>query len=301
MSNNTQQPWLGYLLTIIAALSFACSLVLARVTYDYGSNPETVLVVRFSALAVLLVIWNTWRGKSLAIPPKLIALSMLVGLAYFIGIGSYLSSVAYMPVSLAVLIFYTFPILVTLISAAIHKHWPHPLQILALVIAFAGLILALDVETDGVQLIGLVFAVLASLGVTANMLSSAHVLKQVSTTVFSFYMALSTLLLSLVVTLFNGEFSPPHSTEGIIYFAGMLLFFFSGYICTYNAVRLIGPVLMSPLMNLEPIATSLLAVLLLEEVLLIQQVWGGAIVIFGILLAQLPGILAFLRRKRQSK
>lgn len=130
MSNTTpaQSNLTGYGFSVLAAICFAGSLVLARICYDYGTNPESILVMRFAVLLVLLLIWNISRGKSLVLPTKLAAGSLLVGMTYFIGIGSYLSAVAYLPVSLAVLIFYTFPIVVVIITAGLARCWPHPLS-----------------------------------------------------------------------------------------------------------------------------------------------------------------------------
>ena len=172
---------------------------------------------------------------------------------------------------------------------------------LALVVAFTGLVLALDVETTGLQTVGLMFACFASLGVSVNMLASGVLLKQVPTTVFSFYMSIGTLILSLAALFWQGGLALPTSGAGQAYFAGMLLFFFSGYLATYNAIRLLGAVPMSTIMNLEPVATILIAFVLLGEILNIHQLWGGMIVIAGILIAQWPQLRQLQHRRRATK
>ncbi len=279
---------LGLICAVISATGFACSLVMARITYDHGSNAQTIMTVRFALLALLMLSWNHWRGQSLRLAPRLALGCSALGLFYFIGIGSYLASVGYLPVSLAVLIFYTFPILIALLSATLARRWPQPLELIALLLAFSGLVMALDVQTEGLQLIGLIFAVCAALGVCINMVGSGYLLQHVPTTVFSFYLALSTCAVSGTVMLATGGLALPVDAPGWGAFSAMLGFFIIAFICTYKGIRLIGAVRMSTVMNLEPVATILIAVALLGESLLGQQLLGGGIVLAGILLAQWP-------------
>lgn len=290
MSNTTpaQSNLTGYGFSVLAAICFAGSLVLARICYDYGTNPESILVMRFAVLLVLLLIWNISRGKSLVLPTKLAAGSLLVGMTYFIGIGSYLSAVAYLPVSLAVLIFYTFPIVVVIITAGLARCWPHPLQVIALIVAFSGLVISLDVQLEGLNTTGLLLATLASIGIAVNMIWSGYFLKQVPTTVFGFYMSVGTLTISLIVVLHQDSFELPQSGEGLWVFVAMVVTFLIGYFSIYNAIRIIGAAPASTILNLEPVVTIIFAVLLLGELFNMQQVVGGAVVLIGILMAQWP-------------
>ena len=296
----TQSKFQGIIFSVIAAISFAFSLVLARVCYDYGTNPESILVVRFAVLLVLLLGWNLARGQSLRLPYQLAGGGLLIGISYFIGIGSYLSAVSYIPVSLAVLIFYTFPIVVTLLTATLAKRWPHPLQFLALIVAFIGLVISLGVEMEGLQTIGLIFATVASIGIAINMVASSYLLRHVPTTVFGFYMSVGTLLISLIVMTNHEGLVLPESTTGIWIFMGMLVSFIIGYFSVYNAIRIIGAEPASTTLNLEPIATILIAAVLLGELLTRQKILGGVIVLLGILMAQWPQLVAY-KRKRYNK
>ncbi len=289
---------LGLACALAAALGFACSLVLARISYDHGSNSQTVMLVRFALVALLMLAWNRWRGHSLALAPKLVAGCCALGVFYFIGIGAYLTSVNWLPVSLAVLVFYTFPILIALLSAALARRWPQPLEMLALLVAFAGLALALEVR-GGVELhpLGLALACCAALGVTLNMVSSGYLLQRIPTTVFSFYLTLTTGTLSALAVLASGGPALPQSTAGWWAFGAMLATFIIAFIGTYNGIRLLGAVRLSTIMNLEPLATILIAVAALGESLSGRQTLGGGIVLAAILLAQWPQWRAARRQR----
>ncbi len=291
----------GLACALIAATGFACSLVLARVSYDYGANAQTVMATRFALLALLMLGWNRLRGQSTTLRPRLAVSCFVLGLFYFIGIGSYLASVAYLPVSLAVLIFYTYPILIALLSAALARRRPRALELLAALLAFAGLLLALNVQTQGAKGIGLALACCAALGVSINMVASGYVLRQVPTTVFSFYLALATCSVSIVAVTATGGPALPAGAAGWTAFGAMLATFVVGFICTYNAIRLIGAVRTATVMNLEPVATILIAVALLGESLASRQILGGAVVLAAIALAQWPRFRSMRRNAYEGR
>jgi drug/metabolite transporter (DMT)-like permease len=244
------------------------------------------MFLRFIILAGLLLLWNRRfpRDAKLSNRDRLACAAM--GITYFVGIGSYLMSVAYMPVTLAVIIFYTFPILTALAHALLQKRRPRAGELLALFIAFTGLVIALDVQTQGTQLVGILFAATASIGIMLNMLGSGRLLQRIPTTLFAFYQAFSVCLLSALAMAVSGGLALPETATGNIYLGVMLLAFLIAYICTYNAIRMVGPVNTSAIMNLEPLATIVFAVILLSELLTWNQAIGGAIVLVGIVLAQ---------------
>ena len=78
----------------------------------------------------------------------------------------------------------------------------------------------------------------------------------------------------------------PHGDAGWWGFAVMLGAFLVAFVAFYQGIRLIGPVRMATIMNIEPVVTIAFAVLLLGEGLSPRHVIGTAIVLAGIFLAQ---------------
>lgn len=287
MSLPSQPPPLsGVLFTLAAAIGFALSLVTARLSYEYGTNPQSVMLVRFVAMLFVLVLWARYKGLSLRLQTSDIRGCLLCGFLYFSGIFAYLSSVAWLPVSLSVLIFYTFPILVALISAVMYRRMPSALTFFALAVAFGGLLLALDIRGVTVSAVGLAFAIYAAVAVALNLLLSAGMLQRVPTAIFSTYTAAVSTLLAAIVVLFSGGVQLPTGTVGCIAFLAMLLAFFVGFISTFIAIGHLGSLRFSSIMNLEPIATIGFALLLLGESLSLMQMVGAMVVIVGVVLAQ---------------
>ena len=293
----TNIPLLGILLSLSGATFFALSIVTARWSYDFNTNTQTVMLFRFTCIIGIMLFWIRKRKLQLLIPPKDALKSSVLGIFYFIGIGSYLASVAFMPVGLAVLILYTFPILVILGSALLDKRKPSLLEFSALVIAFIGLFIALDINTDSTKPIGILLATLAALGVTINMLGSANILKRVEFPIFSLYQALIITIISALFVIFTGGIAFPDSPKGWLILMVMLISFIIAYISVYTSLRVIGAVRTSTIMNLEPIMTIIFAIALLQEQMTIEKFIGGIIVLFAILLAQLPQIRTLFKPK----
>ncbi len=278
-------PGIG--LAVVAAVGFSISLVLARFSYDFGTNALTVLFVRFVAMAALSYAWCYLKGHALLADRGILPSCYLVGSFYFVGIGAYLSAVAYIPVSLAVLLFYTFPIMTTLLAAGLTRKRPSTEELGTLLLAFAGVFLALGVTLAELRPLGVGLALLAAVGVSVNLLVSERVLKRTSLAVFTFHMSVGAVIWVAVVTAATGSFALPESgTAGQLAFGIMLVAFLTAFMALYTSVRLIGSVPLAMILNLEPVATIVLALALLGESMVLQQVFGAALVIVAIVVAQ---------------
>ncbi len=300
MSNKPQlnRSVMGIIAAISAACFFALSLVSARISYDYGTNMQTIMLIRFGFMIFVMFTWNRLSKTSNNPPKSVVIKSSLLGISYFIGIGSYLVSVAYLPAGLAVLIFYTFPILVIILTALVEKKKPGIWQLIALFIAFTGLFIALDINTEDTQLIGVILAVIAALGVSVNMVGSANILKTIPFTQFSLYQVTTVSAIAAVMVMLTGGLALPQAPAGWLAFMSMLICFVIAYISVYTALKLVGAVRTSTIMNLEPIMTTFFAIALLGEIMTAQKLIGGIIVLTAILMVQWPLIKPLLLKDK---
>ena len=294
---------LGILLSLSGATFFALSLVTARWSYDYNTNTQTIMLIRFTCVIFMMLAWNKSKKLSIQLPPIDTLKSCTLGAFYFIGIGSYLASVAYMPVGLAVLILYTFPILVILTTAILEKRKPSLLLFIAMITAFIGLFIALDINTENTKPIGILLAATAAIGITINIIGSANILKRINFTLFSLYQATMVVIISAVLVLFTGGITVPNSPKGWLIFIVMLISFLIAYMSVYVSLKLVGAVRTSTIMNLEPIMTTVFAFALLQEQMTSEKLIGGIVVLFAILLAQSPQIRTLFKKNstRRSK
>ena len=142
---------LGLGVAAFSAASFGFITTLARLSYLGGGSPETVIAARYlTAILVLGAIVLVLR-RPLAFtrgdwPQLLVATLGVFGLTV-----GYLSAVAYIPVGLAALIFYTFPLMVAAFTAVSEWRTPGWRAAAGFLAAFAGLALALGPAGLGLE------------------------------------------------------------------------------------------------------------------------------------------------------
>ena len=133
---------------LCVAASFAANSTLAKLSYDHGATPLSVLTWRsgLSALCVfaVLIIWR--------LPWKLPARQRWAAIIMGCVVASYsyglLGAIEYIPVALAVLTFYLYPLLTCLGAWVIGQEKLTLRTSLCLIIAFVGLATALDIRGD---------------------------------------------------------------------------------------------------------------------------------------------------------
>ena len=143
----------GYLYVIGCASSFGLITTLAKLTYDEGASPQTVVFFRILTGSLLMGVWSTYshRNNLKYVIRKSLQRTNLPIVLLIIAIGfciagmslGYLGSVKYIPVSLSVLLFFTFPFWVLLLNFIIHGIVVSWLKLFAFVLAFSGLALSL--------------------------------------------------------------------------------------------------------------------------------------------------------------
>ena len=100
----------GLLIILLSAASFGAVAPFARQAYDSGVNAATLMAVRYALAGLAVLGFLAWRRQPCQLRGQQLWLTL--GLALFLGVTSfaYLESIRYIPVSLAALIYYTYPI-----------------------------------------------------------------------------------------------------------------------------------------------------------------------------------------------
>jgi len=285
--NRSELP-LGIVVVMAAATSISLSNILAPIVYALGSNTQTLLVFRFAGFLLVCGLCLKIRNVDLTLQRRDLFHCAGAGLTYAIGSGSLVAAFAYIPVSLAVLIFYTFPLMTRLAVSVLDRRKPALLEIACLLIALLGLAICLGIGLDRLNGPGLSFAALAALGVAGSYVWTARRLASIQATVMTFYMAGTGLALALGFTLTTRTWAfPPAELMAIGLMAAAALTFAGAFFGMFAGVQLIGPTRAAMIMNLEPVLTVALAILLLDEDLSIHQLLGAALVIASIFAAQI--------------
>ena len=103
---------LGRLMALTSAFCLGLNTTLARLAYDGGSNPGTVAFIRFVVTTLAIALLMIVIRRKFVLSRKAILPVLGVGAAVVLQSATYLSSVTFIPVGLAVLLFYTYPLMV---------------------------------------------------------------------------------------------------------------------------------------------------------------------------------------------
>ncbi len=284
-SQHSGTPAFGLMAAAVSALSLSVVTTAAHFTYAGGADPVTLVAARAAvgfvfASALVLGLRHRPRFTGGDVP----ALAGMSAGQLRINFG-YMTSVLYIPVSLAALIFYIFPVLVLAVDAALNRKWPTPAVAGAFLAAFAGLALALAPSFETLDPRGLVAALAATLGGTLLMIFGTRATRRVGGATVLFYMQLTACLVTATVMFGFGGPTPPITGMG---WAGLAVAA-AGYVVGVGlqvvAVRNLDPAPASLIYNLEPLGTLVIAALILGERLDGIQYLGCALVLGAVMTA----------------
>lgn len=284
---HTNAATIGILTVLAATISISLSSIFAPFVYAHGSNPQTLTIFRFACFALVCGGWLALRGTPVVLSRRNLAHCIGAGIIYTIGSASLITAFAYIPVTLSVLILYLFPLLTRLGESLLDRRLPSLAEVACLVTALVGLAICLGIAFDQLNLPGLVFSAMAAFGVAGSFLWTGRMLPDVAPTVTTFYMAVTGLVAALIFATATGGWAlPPATTAAIAAMAAAALSFAAGFLGMFVGVRLIGASRAAMVMNFEPVATIILAMLILGETLSATQLTGAALVIAAIVFAQ---------------
>jgi drug/metabolite transporter (DMT)-like permease len=185
-----------------------------------------------------------------------------------------LSAIGAIPLAFAILIFYLFPLVATVILVMFGWEILGWKTIAAIVLAFIGLVLALDPRVGNINIEGVVWGLAAALGLGIVVAVSSRVFRAGDSRPVTLYMAATSGILLIAFCIQQGDFVPPNTTTGWVGFVAAALFYAFALIAFFIAVSMIGPARSSLLGYAEPIVSAGLGVTLLGEALTFTQISG---------------------------
>ena len=279
----------GLVLVVLSAFGFAASPSLARLAYEGGSDPATAALFRFAVGAVVMFVAHRLRGRRLALDRRLKWIGLGTGLLYAVESLAYLFAVQLIPVSVMVLVFFTFPVFVALLVRLIDKVPVTPVKTVSLVAAFCGVALTTGAAPQVLDPVGIVLALVAAVGTAAFIVFGGQVTRAVGSIGFALIaFAVATVVFGTWILLV-GALNLPETGLGWFGLVGGSLTFVTAILCFFTALKAVETVSATLVANLEPILAIAIAYLVLGEVLTLPQMAGGAIVVAAILLPSLVG------------
>ncbi len=284
-----------------SSLGIACALAAAglyglvpnfvRGAFNNGIPPVEATMFRTAVIAIVFAGVAYYRSERFHIPRAAAPAFFAQAAATLVISISYLASVQFIPVGLAVIIFFTFPVLIMLASPMVERRPPGAMRIFLAVVAFLGLVVAIGPSFGQLDLRGVALACLAAMGGVVQFFTGRALSHHMTPPVFgSLVHAIiwpGTLIVALTVGSGTLQLLPggAGTMPGIYFIIGVAAVYVVAYMLQMLSLRFAPASTVAPFYNLEPIVTTMCAGLLFGERLSPNQYAGGAIVLTVLVLS----------------
>ena len=270
-------------LALAAAASYGANVVAARIAGDAGVSGVSIVLYRVAPMLAVAALLAWWSG-GLAVPRGERRTVALLGLATA-GVGTaYFSAIAFVPITVAVVVFYTYPALIVLAEPIFGGEPPGAGRLAVVALAVAGVVLVVGPAWEGLDPRGLVLAGLASLATATQFLLAARC-PRATVAAKAVWVHLAVLPAVAGIALASGTLNPPASlalapVAVTLTVAGYVI----GFLLQMAALARTSASVVGIAFCLEPVVAAATAALALGERLGPVQLAGGALVLAALAL-----------------
>ena len=274
---------------LLVAFMMGANHVAARFAFNHGVDVITAVSFR-SALTALVVGLILWQQKvQIRLAPRHKKFLPLIGLIIAVQSVCLYSSVARLPVALALLAFNTYPLSTAFWARVLYKHQPEKAVLWSMPFILVGLALALDVMGAASGLgasehwsqigSGVAFALAASATFGLALVYTQHETADLDGRLRTFSTMTLVGVLAVAVAFSQGGFHMPQAPAGW-WGLGMLTFLYgTAFTIMFTVLPRLGVVGNSAIMNVEPVFALTLAWALLDQAIAPIQLVGAALVV----------------------
>ena len=285
-----RREYLAIALVLWFTVSFALTNSMAGLAYQGGSDPLTVATARFMVPTIVLAVVLGITGAGFTLPKRDAIAATVLGLITAGFSFSILNAIEILGVSLAVLIFFLFPLFTSLIVAVMGWEKLTATTVVAALVAFAGLALIFGVNGESLAILGIVYALIGAFGLALVSAISSRVIRSGDSRQVTFYIVSTAAIVFIVFSLVRGDLQLPQSGWGWTGIAGTSVFYACGIIGYFAAIGRIGPAKATLYSYVEPLFTMVAAFLFLGELLMPLQMVGALVVVGALTATGIAGL-----------
>lgn len=277
------QHLIGVFLIIISGISFGTGAIFARLAYESGTTPITLLFLRFGIASICMLFIMLVRGIPLP-RGRILLILMLMGAVGYVGQSfCYFTALTLVSAGLVALLLYLHPAVVTVLAVIILKEPISKWKIIALMFALVGTALTIGPAGGGKPL-GIILSLGAAFIYSFYILVGSKITKQ-GTAIQS-----STVIITSAAIVYSGIIAIkgpafPTTLLGWASVSAVALISTVLAIVTFLAgLERVGPTNASILSTIEPVTTVILAMLVLDEVITPLRIAGGMMILFAVII-----------------
>ncbi len=272
----------GILFTILSALLFGITPILASKTYQMGSNALTLTFYRETMVLPLLLAVLLLRRIPMRVTRRQLAFLCLVGLL-FRGATTLMLNLAYLSVGVgaATTLHFMYPVFVALLCRVLFRERLGRARIAALVMATAGVVLFLEPGGGSSALLGSALALGSGLTYASFMVSNDKTfLRQMDPFLVTFYTAGAVALGMLLFGLPTGQLVFALPPRAMFYtFLVAVCSSFLAVILLQIGVRYLSATTAAVFSLFEPVSCAIAGALWLSESFTWRKLLGSAVIL----------------------
>ena len=280
----SEQSGRGIGFALAGAFFYGFNITFAKISAELGVQGPMIVAERVLVMiAIGLVLALVTRSSLHVVKGERVPMALLGLGSMGVSIG-YLSSVAFIPITVAAVIFYTFPILIVIASPFIDKKKLTPAMLGIVALAFIGVVLVLGMASGDLDLRGVALAALAS--VSAAMQFFAGTRCRETDNAAKIVVTQAIVLPGAIASVFatGGVFSIETQILAAVPIWLTIGGFVLGFVFQILALARISATVAGLLFCLEPVVAAITSAIVLDERLLPVQYFGGFLVIAAIAL-----------------
>jgi drug/metabolite transporter (DMT)-like permease len=275
---------LGLGLAFVSALAYGANIPFAKLSAEAGVTGPDIVFYRAIMMLALLGGLVVATGGSLAVRGEARGAVIGLGLGTAAVAIAYISSVAFIPVGVATILFYTYPLIILVASPMVDGEPVTPAKLAIFALAFAGLVVAIGPSFTTLDPRGLALAAAAALGATAQFFFAARATRAVDPAVAGFWTQLILVPVAFAICRsLGGPVSMPSLAAAALPVGLTCGLFAIAFAFHLFSARLAPPAALGLVFCAEPVTSIAVATVVLGETLARNQLLGGGLVLAAIL------------------
>ena len=280
----------GYLLITVASILWGTLGILAKLSFEHGVLPETLialrLVISFATLSVVLAVFSKDSFKV----KKTDALLFLIFGVFATALQriSYFYAVDLTTATVAAILFYTYPVFVTISASLFLKEKITSRELLAIILTFSGTALVVrvyDASSLKVNLAGIIFGLLSSLLFTLYFMITKKLRNRYTSWTLTLYGdGIGVLTLTPVISLSIPQIMDFPLQLWLLIFTIAWIPSLLAYLLYSYALKYVKASKGSILSVIEPLSAALFSTIFIGENLENPQIIGITLALIGVIL-----------------
>lgn len=274
----------GFIYAIISSAAFGIGPTFAKISYNYGSNPTTLLMFRFLIAFLVLLIYLLFKRTDIKINKKQFIMLFIIGiLGYTITTETLFVSYTYLDCGLATTLHFTYPVIICIFSFFAYKEKVSKGKIISIILASLGVYSLVAFENTTLNTLGVVLALISGVTYAGTVIGLGFKpVKPLDNKIATMYVSFGAFVGMAIYGLFKGDIVGVYNFPVIIsYFGIAIISTIFPIVLLLKAIESIGATSATILATFEPIVSIICGVLFFSEKITFPLMLGTALILIS--------------------